>query len=191
MSQKEKNRKIRAILAGGMVLGVGAAVTLAAWSDSEFAEGIFGTGAFDLEGSATGIGYSSHTEGNAVDLSFPLDASEISADQTIQAPFAVRLSEATTENANVTMAAEFVGSINGLSYEVYKTESFGCVGLTTPFALGAFDGIPTSEVQAFTLDQGTTSAGPEQNLCFVVKADASLQQGANSTVIWQFEARKQ
>ena len=34
--RRSRSRMIRAILAGGLVLGVGTAVTLAAWNDSEF-----------------------------------------------------------------------------------------------------------------------------------------------------------
>lgn len=60
----QKSRKIRAIAAGGAVLGVGAAITLAAWSDSELADGLFGAGSFDIEGSATGADddWASHTD---------------------------------------------------------------------------------------------------------------------------------
>ncbi|MGP6174744.1 SipW-dependent-type signal peptide-containing protein [Corynebacterium sp. A21] len=48
----QKSRKIRAIAAGGAVLGLGAAITLAAWSDSEFAQGLFGTEAFGIQAAA-------------------------------------------------------------------------------------------------------------------------------------------
>lgn len=58
----QKSRKIRAIAAGGAVLGVGAAITLAAWSDSELADGLFGAGSFDIEGSADGVSWDSHSD---------------------------------------------------------------------------------------------------------------------------------
>lgn len=75
------SRKIRAIAAGGAVLGLGAVVTLAAWSDSEFAQGMFGTGTFGIE-AATGEGtYGEHaTEGEALELAFPLDEGETAVD---------------------------------------------------------------------------------------------------------------
>ena len=63
MVTKDGNRKILAVLAGGLVLGVGVAVTLAAWNDSEFATGTFTAGSFNLEGSTTGdtdAAYSDH-----------------------------------------------------------------------------------------------------------------------------------
>ncbi|MFN3340157.1 MAG: SipW-dependent-type signal peptide-containing protein, partial [Dietzia sp.] len=42
--KQDRARKRKALLAGGVVLGLGAAVTLAAWSDDVFANGIFNTG---------------------------------------------------------------------------------------------------------------------------------------------------
>lgn len=53
MATKDTQRKVLAVLAGGVVLGVGVGVTLAAWNDSEFATGTFTAGSFNLEGSTT------------------------------------------------------------------------------------------------------------------------------------------
>lgn len=56
-AQKQNRRKkTRAIMASGLVLGVGAAVTLAAWSDTVWGEGTFGTegSAFNIQGSFDG-----------------------------------------------------------------------------------------------------------------------------------------
>lgn len=81
------SRKVRAIAAGGAVLGLGAVVTLAAWSDSEFAEGIFGTGTFGIEASTADGEYGEHaTEGEALQLAFPLDEGGEDSVVTLQAP---------------------------------------------------------------------------------------------------------
>ena len=50
MAENTKRRKVLAILAGGLVLGVGTAVTLAAWNDSEFASGDFAAGRIQSRG---------------------------------------------------------------------------------------------------------------------------------------------
>ena len=67
--RRRRSRMIRAILAGGLVLGVGAAVTLAAWNDSEFVTGTFTAGTFNMQGSTTdGTTFTDHpvgTPGNA------------------------------------------------------------------------------------------------------------------------------
>ncbi|WP_255808456.1 SipW-dependent-type signal peptide-containing protein [Leucobacter aridicollis] len=63
--------KARALLAGGLVLGVGAAVTLAAWTDNEWVRGVFGTGTFGIEGSKDGSVFSDNpTSGDPAQLSF-------------------------------------------------------------------------------------------------------------------------
>ena len=58
-----RGRKIRAVLAAGLVLGIGAVVTLAAWNDSEYATGTFAAGTFNLEGSTDGTTYADHASG--------------------------------------------------------------------------------------------------------------------------------
>ncbi|MFJ6111321.1 SipW-dependent-type signal peptide-containing protein [Dietzia maris] len=49
---QNRRKKARAIMASGLVLGVGAAVTLAAWSDTVWGQGTFGTqgSAFNVQG---------------------------------------------------------------------------------------------------------------------------------------------
>lgn len=43
------NSKIRAILAGGLVLGIGAAASVAAWNDSQNGSSTLTTGGYSLE----------------------------------------------------------------------------------------------------------------------------------------------
>jgi|GEM_PF-5464807 len=49
--QRNTSKKFKAILAGGVVLGVGAAVTLAAWTDQEWTTADFSSGSFTLQSS--------------------------------------------------------------------------------------------------------------------------------------------
>lgn len=53
---QNRRKKVRVVMASGLVLGVGAAVTLAAWSDTVWGEGTFGTGdsAFNIQASFDG-----------------------------------------------------------------------------------------------------------------------------------------
>jgi len=53
---QNRRKKARAIMASGLVLGVGAAVTLAAWSDTVWGAGTFGTAGsdFNIQGNFTG-----------------------------------------------------------------------------------------------------------------------------------------
>ena len=56
VKNQNRRKKTRAIMASGLVLGVGAAVTLAAWSDTVWGEGTFGTEntSFNIQGNFEG-----------------------------------------------------------------------------------------------------------------------------------------
>ncbi|GAA1183233.1 SipW-dependent-type signal peptide-containing protein [Nesterenkonia xinjiangensis] len=69
-SRRRLSRQVRALLASGLVLGVGASVTLAAWNDSEYAGGTVSAGHFTLEGSPDGANYSTTTAEAPHQLSF-------------------------------------------------------------------------------------------------------------------------
>ena len=65
MVKTADRRKVLAVLAGGLVLGVGTAVTLAAWNDSEFATGDFAAGTFVFQGSTDNETFEDHTSKRA------------------------------------------------------------------------------------------------------------------------------
>ena len=111
--REDSRRKRKAILAGGVVLGLGAAVTLAAWSDDVWADGLFTTGGtFLIEGSEDAIGGGQNFEtaqevGQAIRLTF--SATALTPGDTAYAPFAIQTTDTTTlEGAieRVTAAAE-------------------------------------------------------------------------------------
>src|SRR5690606_36043801 len=125
--QSSRRNKIYAVLAGGLVLGVGAAVTLAAWNDSEFATGTFRAASFAFEGSADGITWGEHTtEGAAADLTFTANFDNLSPDDVVYAPYALR--PTSTSDADLTAVAPVVtGDLNGqLSFDSVATTAFGC-----------------------------------------------------------------
>ena len=65
--------RVRALLAGALVLGVGATLTLAFWTDPEFATGTFSTTVFDTESSTTGIppnSWASHNSAPGATMDF-------------------------------------------------------------------------------------------------------------------------
>lgn len=194
---KTNSRRIRAVLAGGLVLGLGAAVTLAAWNDSEFARGTFTAGSFNLVGSTDGTVFADHaTTGTAATLPFTVNTSNLSPGAVTAAGFAVRLTAATTTDAVVTVSsAETTGVVSNLSYTIIDTGStFGCTALTTGTALvpaaTAVGTVPGSTT--FTLPKGVAAAeGAAKNLCFQVTAGPSLAQGQTGTATWQFLATSQ
>lgn len=191
------SRKVRAILAGGLVLGVGAAITLAAWNDSEFASGTFTAGQFNLEGSSTdGTTFTEHaTSGTAATLGFTAPLStQLSPTDVVYAPFAVRLAANTTNPANVVVSADSTtGVVTNLTYTLVSTSTWGCdaaavsagtVLVPAGTVVTTVPGTPTFSLAAGT---PTTDPGAAQNLCFAITAGA-VDQGQTGTVTWEFAA---
>lgn len=200
-TQKTKNRgmsrKVRAVLAGGLVLGVGAAITLAAWNDSEFATGTFTAGQFNLEGSETdGTTFTEHaTSDTAATLGFtaPL-AGNLSPTDVVYAPFAVRLAAGTTSPANVVVSADSsTGTVTNLTYTLVSTATWGCdaaaVSAGTVLVPAATPVATVPGTPGFTLAAGTPTSDPgaAQNLCFAITA-GNVDQGQTGTVTWEFAA---
>lgn len=194
MTKKENKRKIRAILAGGLVLGVGAVLTMAAWNSSDFAAGVFGTGAFVLEGSTNGTAFANHEEASPAALSFGMEAANLSPGESVSAPYALHLNGTTTYDATVSMSTTFGAGLDGLSYKVYSTAAFGCTEASTGDLVASTPLVSGADVATFDLFKGSGgTAGVAQNLCFVVTAgdEADLSEGATSTAVWEFAGTQQ
>jgi predicted ribosomally synthesized peptide with SipW-like signal peptide len=199
MGKNTQSRRgiVRALLAGGIVLGVGAAVTLASWNDSEFATGSFAAGAFNLEGSSTdGTTFADHaTAGTGAPLSFTLEPANLSPTDSVYAPFAVRLAAATSTGATVAVSSVGAGdNATHLSYRILQTSAFGCTAATTGTELvPAGTALTASPTGTFPLAKGATNDDPgaAQFLCLIVTADQTLVQAKAATVTWQFLATSQ
>lgn len=198
-----RRRKLQAVLAGGAVLGVGAVMTLAAWNDSEFAEGIFGSGSFNLEGApavAPADGdYTDHdTEAAAASLDFA--AENMVPEETVYAPLTVRLDEATTvggtieADGGITIDSSSTGdNVDNLSYTVYTgVETCDASGVTAGEVVASGDtlnaGGPVNETAPIDLTAGSEdAAGTPALLCFEVQAATaeSFAQGTGANATWE------
>lgn len=189
------SRRRRAVLAGGLVLGLGAAVTLAAWNDSEYATGDFTAGAFDLEGSTDGTVWAQHPAlGAAASLAFVVAPDNLAPTDVVYAPFGVRLADGTTNDAVVTLTHETsTGTVTDLTYGVLLTTDATCGAATTGDVLvpagTAVDVVPAAADFDLTFD--AADAGDPQFLCFAVTAGVDLVQGQTGTVTWEFNAVSQ
>lgn len=196
-TDRSKSRKFKAILAGGLVLGLGAAVTLAAWNDSEFVIGNFGNGHFKMVGSEDGTSFSNHdTSATADSLSFSLGYDNLSPDDTVAAPYVVHLDATSDYPATVSVeAATGSQATDKLRYKIIEVAS---VAACTPSATATPEEtvVPTSSFNAdpgqgsFELETSTngTDAGPNVYLCIQVTADPELDQDETATATWQFVA---
>lgn len=191
-----RSRKFKAILAGGIVLGIGAAVTLAAWTDNEWAEGTFGAGSFNVQGSTNGADFTDHeSAGGAADLTFDLDGGDnMAPGDTVAAPFVLRLDGATTYDAGVVLESAVGSGANAanLTYGIVSVEDVAsCTedasGTTVVPAGTALDSV--AGASGFDLSAGAdTAAGTPVTLCFQVTAGDGLAEGAAANAQWQFTA---
>jgi predicted ribosomally synthesized peptide with SipW-like signal peptide len=192
-----RNRKgiVRAVLAGGIVLGVGAAITLAAWNASDFATGNFDAGTFAFQGSANGTDYALHTSEDPATLSFG-DASDMSPDMTTYAAYWLRLGAGTTDDATVTVASGGATGVTGLTYgmtQIGATATCDASAATTGTSLvpagTALDSVgATAPTFALTAGATSTDDGTPVQVCLAVTADTGLVQGQSGNATWQFTA---
>lgn len=193
--RRVSTRHARAILAGGLVLGVGAAITLANWNDSEFVNGTFAAGIFALEGSSTdGTTFSEHSSaGSAAALDFQLAPEDLSPGDVVYAPFALRLGANSSSDATTDLTlASTTGDLTGLTYRVIQPTTWGCNASTTGTEIVAagtpLASAPTAAAIALTQGAGSNPGAPAY-LCFIVTATTGLVQGSSGTVTWELVAQ--
>lgn len=180
-----KSRKARAILAGGVVLGVGATMTLAAWSDSEWATGTFGTGGFTFQGSTDGTAFSEHaTPATAATLSFTLDASDLTPGASVEATYWVK---AVGQDADVTITHAAISEsadtalVNALAVEFFNAATCGTAGGGLASGALGITGAPAREAED----------GEALPTCIRVTLDEDFTTSTATTtgaVAWEFAA---
>lgn len=176
------------------MLGVGAAITLAAWNDSEFAQGTFTAGAFNLEGSTDGTAFGENPVSDPATLGFTAAPANLAPGDVVTAPFAVRLDGTTTNDATVTVSTEAsTGALTGLTYSLTQSTDFGCAEPVTGTLVAAGQALGTTPGSVtFALAQGAgTADGDAVNLCFRITADDGLVQSQSGTTTWEFAAQSQ
>lgn len=190
-----RSRRIRVLLACGLVLGIGATSTLAAWNDSEFGAATFTAGTFDIQGSTDGTTFAQHsTAGAAATLSFSVStvAKAMTPGDKVYALFSVK-------TANPSMAGTVqlkAAATNNTGLGAYLTYSVHTIAGTTcnatTFAAGTATGLPTA--QALTVGatgtQTLSANGADQiNYCFEVTLPAGTAGAAQGTTLsanWEF-----
>ena len=186
---------MRALLASGLVLGVGAGATLAAWTDSEHSQATFTAGRFGIVGSTNGTNFSEHaTSGSAATLNFQVAPTAMPPGTTTYALYSVTtLNPSVAGTVNLRAAeANSAGLGQHLTYGVRTITGTTCNAST--FAAGA-EVVPTGRAL-------TTSAtgnqivqannGNQVNYCFAVtlpQTAPSTAQGLSVTARWEFVAQ--
>jgi predicted ribosomally synthesized peptide with SipW-like signal peptide len=190
--------RVRALLAGALVLGVGATTTLASWTDSESATGSFTTSVFDTESSTTAGVWVDNLGVPGATLAF--DATAMSPAVSFYAWLNVRTTAASTVGGTVTLTgATAAGTLAPvLEYRTVRTPASG-----TTCDAAAFSGTPTwiagaasaylaaTAVPDTAIASAITSPSGELRYCFDVRVQSgadSSYQGTAATVTWSLTA---
>lgn len=206
VQKSNRKRKVRALLAGGLVLGVGAAVTLAAWSDNVFGNSDFATGnaAWNIQGNfsltqdAGQWVESDVSPGTTFGFPVPLKLN-LTPGTTVYAPVALRLAPGQTLGGTVTLAGATGGTpagvplVNALQYSVTSGgTAANCVaGTPGPTAV-----VPPGSTLATGSATGAVTLLADATpvaLCFAVTLPPTATNavsGLNTgTLIWNFSGQ--
>lgn len=193
--------RLRAVLAGGLVLGVGATVTLASWNDSEYATGAFTTSVFNTESNVQSGGYADNSTAPGPTVTFT--GAGFSPGVSEYFNDLIRTKVNSTAGTAVLEAATLGGTDAAtlgaaLAYRVVRT--------TGTCNAAAFTGSPVFVVgagatfRALTVGQETgvtntltaatgSAPGDPTGFCFEVTLPAGAAnslQGTAATATWQF-----
>ncbi|MGP0222423.1 MULTISPECIES: SipW-dependent-type signal peptide-containing protein [unclassified Paenarthrobacter] len=203
-----KYLRLRAVLAGALALGLGGSVTLASWTDSDFAGGTFGASVFVTESNASKPYNASGTwsaNDAAPGAALVFNATAMSPGSVAYAPLAIR-TRAGSVGGEVVLGAPTVTSSGtgtadlgaALRYRVVRSAACDATAFTgTPvFVVGSDGAKPFTQGQAAgvvnPLQAATaTLPGAPTQFCFEVTLPLGANnalQGQTATATWQFTA---
>ncbi|WP_449278285.1 SipW-dependent-type signal peptide-containing protein [Leucobacter sp. GX24907] len=187
-------KRVRALLAGGLVLGVGTAVTLASWTDQEVASGDFRASTFGIVGSTDGTSFAEHPTTPAA-LAFSMSPNALSPGSTVYARFVVRTTNTTDVAGTVQLGGASVtgtGLGTHLRYGVRTIPATSACNATT-YGAGTLVVAANSPLTAGAASgQSLAVAGASPvGYCFAVTLPAGTPndaQGKVATATWTFTA---
>lgn len=193
-ARRLRSRRIRAVLAGGLVLGIGTTVTLAAWNDSEYSAATFTAGRFDIVGAADGATFTNHPTATPAALTFTVTPTAMAPGNTTYALFSVK-----TVNPSVAGTLQLTaGTPTGTGLATHLTYGVKTIVGTTcnsaAYALGTSTSV-VADASALTASGATTqvltaNGATQINYCIAVTLPttaANAAQGLTMTQTWQFQ----
>lgn len=201
-AKRLRSRRLRAVLAGGLVFGVGAAATLAAWNDSEYATATFTSGRFDILGATNGTGFSDHGVGAPATLSFTVAPTAMFPGTTTYALFSVKTANPSGAGTLQLTAGTPSGDLaTHLRYGVRlvptaATPSQSCTAATYA-AASAATSVVVTDGSILTVNGAATAAVPQVvstnggnqlNYCVAVSLPLNADNAAqnkSATQTWQ------
>jgi predicted ribosomally synthesized peptide with SipW-like signal peptide len=198
MTRALRRDRIRLVLAIGLLLGVGAAITMAAWTDTVFGSGSFGTNAYNVQGSTDGgTTWAEMATSPGGTLGFPVNAATLTPGDTVYAAISLRIDpSAANYGATVSLSgATLTGGTLGTTLRygaktgvsAANCSTAGYAGTGTTLVAGNTTLSTGSGATSFALLQNSTPV----SVCFAVTLPSSATASAQSdsaTAVWQFVA---
>lgn len=187
--------RVRALLAGALVLGVGATLTLAAWTDTEVARGAFTASTFKIVGSPDGTTFTDHLAANPATLVFSAPTTAMSPGTVVYSRYVIK----TTADTNVTGTLSLSGAAvtgSGLgTYLRYGVRVISAASACDATSYGAgtsivADGSALTAAASASQVLATAGTAPVA-YCFALSlpaGTATAAQGLNATATWTFTA---
>lgn len=202
-----RRRKRKALLAGGTVLGLGTAVTLAAWTDDVWVSGTFAAGTFNLQGAvdSAGTAWADYdTQGGAGGMSFTVNPSAMTPGDSVYAPLNLRIGpNVAGYDANISLPTVPTGPasstpaanlnfFNALRLSLYNVPPTNCNAAGTAGApMTGFNSVPLNTPKSTTMLTLNRNMTP-QGICFKVTllstATTSVSGGTTGPLTWNFRA---
>lgn len=197
-AKRLRRRRVRALLASGLVLGVGAAATLAAWNDSEYSRATFTAGTFGIQGSTDGATFTENPSSSSpATLTFSVPPTALAPGQTVYAQYSIRTAagsvpgtvQLTANSGNSSGLGQWLryGVRTIANTQVCNQTSFNAS--TTIIVPGAGESGSPLTTGASTQQALQANAANRVNYCFAFTLPLSTPNGAQGqtlTANWQF-----
>ncbi|HLP23637.1 MAG TPA: hypothetical protein VK139_06315 [Microbacteriaceae bacterium] len=187
-------RKVRAIVAMTSVIGVGAVITLAAWSATSFLQSDVKTGKLAGMKVSVNAGTSWSPAGSSSSPAI-LDLGTVPAspNSTTYSLFGVQAAATTTVDFPVKLTASIPTgySGSGLSYTIAVVSTPACSASTPGTDLFAYTSVTaTAPTQTFDVKAPTVAGndGAPTWVCLKIKADKDILENATQRIDWTLTA---
>ncbi|MBE1514708.1 SipW-dependent-type signal peptide-containing protein [Nesterenkonia halotolerans] len=188
---QNRSRRLRALLAAGLVLGIGASTTLAAWNDNEYAQGSITAASFALESNGgDSSGFSATTTETPKSLVYDSNKDAMFPGRHTYALFQVRTAAGSVPGSvQFQGAAQTTGAADQYRYAVRHISGTTCNADVFSQSSGtgvvpASSPLGTSSTTSQTLE---ANAGNTVNYCLrlTLRTDApNSAQGTTVNPLW-------
>lgn len=174
-------RQARALLAGGIVLGLGASATVAAWTDNVQASGQFIAGEFNIELNVDGLDVDGEW---STDRAMTFDTAAMYPGAVAHAPVLVRTSPDTHTAGELTLSGEGIAD----NSEIAEALKYRVVARSAP-AMGP---APTCDASTFSSADfviGDSAGGVPMDTAHVATGTQEAPAAGAAIVAYCFEVR--